>query len=68
MMEQRPVQTIDSALLDELLRLARLSSRRRAIFCLHDGAWMFFYFSPCLLVPTSPCPTLPVSVALWLCG
>jgi len=39
MMEQRPVQTIDSALLDELLRRARLSSRRRAIFCLHDGAW-----------------------------
>jgi cupin fold WbuC family metalloprotein len=39
MMERRPVQTIDSALLDELLRRARLSSRRRAIFCLHDGAW-----------------------------
>jgi cupin fold WbuC family metalloprotein len=39
MMEQRPVQTIDSALLDELLQRARLSSRRRAIFCLHDGDW-----------------------------
>ncbi|HEX2490479.1 MAG TPA: WbuC family cupin fold metalloprotein, partial [Blastocatellia bacterium] len=39
MMEQRPVQTIDSALLDELLQRARLSSRRRAIFCLHGGDW-----------------------------
>src|SRR5262245_20298586 len=39
MMEQRPVQTIDSPLLDELLRPARLSSRRRAIFCLHDDDW-----------------------------
>jgi cupin fold WbuC family metalloprotein len=39
MTEQRSVQTIDSALLDELLRRARLSSRRRAIFCLHDGDW-----------------------------
>ena len=38
-MERRPVQTIDSALLDELLQLARRSSRRRAILCLHDGDW-----------------------------
>jgi cupin fold WbuC family metalloprotein len=39
MMERRLVQTIDSELLDELLRRARLSSRRRAILCLHDGDW-----------------------------
>jgi len=38
-MERRPVKTIDSALLDDLLRRARLSSRRRAILCLHDGDW-----------------------------
>jgi cupin fold WbuC family metalloprotein len=38
-MEQRPVQTIDSALLDELLQRARLSPRRRAILCLHGGDW-----------------------------
>ncbi|HZF38796.1 MAG TPA: WbuC family cupin fold metalloprotein [Blastocatellia bacterium] len=38
-MEQRPVQTIDSALLDDLLQRARRSSRRRAILCLHDGDW-----------------------------
>src|SRR5574341_657082 len=39
MMERRPVQTIDAALLDNLLGRARLSSRRRAILCLHDGDW-----------------------------
>jgi len=38
-MERRSVQTIDAALLDNLLRRARLSSRRRAILCLHDGDW-----------------------------
>jgi cupin fold WbuC family metalloprotein len=38
-MEQRPVQTIDSALLDELLRRARQAPRRRAILRLHDGDW-----------------------------
>src|SRR5262245_19739724 len=38
-MERRPVQAIDSALLDDLLWGARQSSRRRAILCLHDGAW-----------------------------
>ncbi|MGH9934763.1 MAG: WbuC family cupin fold metalloprotein [Blastocatellia bacterium] len=38
-MKRRPIQTIDSALLDELLQRARLSSRRRAILCLHDGDW-----------------------------
>lgn len=38
-MEQRAVQTIDSALLDELLQRARRSPRRRAILCLHDGDW-----------------------------
>src|SRR5687767_16009412 len=38
-MEQRRVQTIDSALLDELLQRASLSPRRRAILCLHDGDW-----------------------------
>ncbi len=39
MMERRSVQTIDAALLDNLLGRARLSSRRRAILCLHDGDW-----------------------------
>src|SRR5262245_43703852 len=38
-MERRPVQTIDSALLDDLLQRARLSLRRRAILCLYDGDW-----------------------------
>jgi cupin fold WbuC family metalloprotein len=38
-MEQRHVQTIDSALLDGLLQQARRSPRRRAILCLHDGDW-----------------------------
>lgn len=38
-MKQRPVQTIDSALLDHLLRQACSSSRRRAILRLHDGDW-----------------------------
>jgi cupin fold WbuC family metalloprotein len=38
-MERRPVQTIDSALLDDLLQRARRSSRRRAILCLHGGDW-----------------------------
>jgi cupin fold WbuC family metalloprotein len=38
-MEGRHVQTIDSALLDDLLRRARQSSRRRAILCLHGGDW-----------------------------
>jgi cupin fold WbuC family metalloprotein len=38
-MERKPVRTIDSALLDELLQRARRSSRRRAILCLHDGDW-----------------------------
>ena len=39
MMEQRPVQTIDAALLDDLLRQARQAPRRRAILCLHHGDW-----------------------------
>ncbi len=38
-MERRPVQTIDSALLNDLSRRARLSPRRRAILCLHDSDW-----------------------------
>ena len=38
-MERRSIQTIDSALLNDLLHQARLSSRRRAILCLHDGDW-----------------------------
>lgn len=38
-MEGRPVQTIDSGSIDDLLRRARMSSRRRAILCLHDGDW-----------------------------
>ncbi|MGE0129819.1 MAG: WbuC family cupin fold metalloprotein [Blastocatellales bacterium] len=35
----RMPRTIDSSLLDELLEAARLSPRRRAILCLHDGDW-----------------------------
>jgi cupin fold WbuC family metalloprotein len=38
-MERKPVQTIDSVLLDELIGKARLSPRRRAILRLHDGDW-----------------------------
>jgi len=38
-MKRRPVQPISSALLENLLERARLSSRRRAILCLHDGDW-----------------------------
>jgi cupin fold WbuC family metalloprotein len=38
-MERSPIQTIDSALLDELIGKARLSARRRSILCLHDGDW-----------------------------
>src|SRR5262249_38567871 len=38
-MRQRHIQTIDSKLLEELLQRARLSPRRRAILCLHDGDW-----------------------------
>ena len=38
-MERRSILTIDSALLSDLLQQARLSSRRRAILCLHDGDW-----------------------------
>ncbi len=38
-MNQRPIQTITSTLLDELLLRAGQSPRRRAIHCLHDGDW-----------------------------
>ena len=39
-MEQGPmIQTIDQALLDEVLRRARVSPRRRAIHCFHSGDW-----------------------------
>jgi len=38
-MERKSIKTIDSALLSDLLQRARLSSRRRAILCLHDGDW-----------------------------
>src|SRR5262249_17975182 len=38
-MERKSIQTIDSALLSDLLQRARLSPRRRAILCLHDGDW-----------------------------
>jgi cupin fold WbuC family metalloprotein len=38
-MSQRPIQTITSTLLDELLRRAAVSPRRRAIHCLHGGDW-----------------------------
>src|SRR5262245_13320139 len=38
-MRGRHIQTINSKLLDELLQQARISPRRRAILCLHDGDW-----------------------------
>jgi cupin fold WbuC family metalloprotein len=38
-MDQKRIQTIDAALLDELLQQACVSPRRRAILCLHDGDW-----------------------------
>ena len=38
-MEQRPVQAINSILLEDLLKQARLSTRRRAILRLHEGDW-----------------------------
>lgn len=38
-MNQRPIQTITSSLLDELLLRAEQSARRRAIHCLHSGDW-----------------------------
>ncbi|HMV86904.1 MAG TPA: WbuC family cupin fold metalloprotein [Blastocatellia bacterium] len=38
-MNQRPIQTITSSLLDELLQRAAQSVRRRAIHCLHSGDW-----------------------------
>ena len=38
-MNQRPIQTITSSLLDELLLRAAHSARRRAIYCLHSGDW-----------------------------
>lgn len=38
-MSQRPIQTITSSLLDDLLERAAASPRRRAIHCLHSGDW-----------------------------
>src|SRR5215510_5099781 len=38
-MRERHIQTINSKLLDKLLQQARISPRRRAILCLHDGDW-----------------------------
>lgn len=38
-MNDRPIQTITSTLLDELLARAASSPRRRAIHCLHSGDW-----------------------------
>lgn len=38
-MNKRPIQTISSTLLDELLLRASQSPRRRAIHCLHSGDW-----------------------------
>ncbi|MFN0111156.1 MAG: WbuC family cupin fold metalloprotein [Blastocatellia bacterium] len=38
-MNDRPIQTITSTLLDELLVRAASSPRRRAIHCLHGGDW-----------------------------
>jgi cupin fold WbuC family metalloprotein len=38
-MSRRPIQTITSSLLDELLHRAAISPRRRAIHCLHGGDW-----------------------------
>ncbi|MGE0886400.1 MAG: WbuC family cupin fold metalloprotein [Blastocatellales bacterium] len=38
-MSRRPIHTITSLLLNELLEQARQSPRLRAIFCLHGGDW-----------------------------
>jgi cupin fold WbuC family metalloprotein len=38
-MSERPIQAITSDTLNELLCEARQSPRKRAIRCLHDGAW-----------------------------
>ena len=38
-MDQRPIQTITTELLDDLMLRARSSARRRAIHCLHSGDW-----------------------------
>ncbi len=38
-MSSRPIQTITSSLLEELLQRAATSPRRRAIHCLHGGDW-----------------------------
>ena len=38
-MSSRPIQTITSSLLEELLQQAAASPRRRAIHCLHGGDW-----------------------------
>ena len=38
-MQSRPIQTIDERLLDELIRLAHASPRRRTIHRLHAGDW-----------------------------
>jgi len=51
------VQQIDSNLLDELLQKARLSPRRRAIRCLHDGDWEHAHRMLNALLPgTYVCP------------
>ena len=39
LMSSRPIHTITSSLLEELLEQAAASPRRRAIHCLHDGDW-----------------------------
>jgi len=38
-MNQRPIHTINSLLLDYLIERAAESPRRRAIHCLHEGDW-----------------------------
>lgn len=56
-MSQRPIQAIDTALLNHLLQQARASLRRRAIHCLHAGNWEHAHRMLNALVPgTYVCP------------
>lgn len=56
-MSQRQIQTIDTTLLEQLLQQARTSPRRRAIHCLHAGAWEHAHRMLNALVPgTYVCP------------
>jgi cupin fold WbuC family metalloprotein len=56
-MSQRQIQSINTALLEELLQQARASARRRAIHCLHAGSWEHAHRMLNALVPgTYVCP------------